>query len=136
MITSIKIGGLEVGVSPDYAVAQESIVAFKSAIQREPVAVERPGTYPALVRSQVQPRTLPITVIILGASLDARRIKYGTLVTACGTGYPPVAVSYDEAGTRYTWMAHLSGPIPEEWYGRATIEGVAFDPEPVESVAP
>ena len=110
---------------------QETLSAFKSAVQREPELVPRPGTWPALVGSTPQGRPLAIKVKLLAATLAGRLAAYNALVSACGTGYPMVPVGFVEGGDTYTWQAHCSGPVVDDWYEMATIAAYAPDPEAV-----
>jgi hypothetical protein len=130
-ITSVTIGGLEVGTGSTYAVTQSSLASLKSAIQRDPVMIDRPGTYPTLIRSQPQARSIPLEVLIKSSTLAARRTAFNALVAACGSGYPPVAIAFVEDGSTHTWQAHCSGPVPDEWYARASIAAVAANPTAV-----
>lgn len=127
-ITSVTINALQVGTGA-YSVHMSSLGALKSGVPREAVMVERPGAYPIIIRSQVVARPLDLIVILTGGTLALRRTAYNVLVTACGTGYPLVPIAFTEDGVTYTWQAHCSGPVVDDWYRTAAIAAIAPNPE-------
>lgn len=128
MITSINVGGLEVGVSDDYFVTTDTLSFLKAAQPADPVLVARQGADPAYIRSQPREKSGTIIVGLLGTSLQAREALYDAVVAACDMSSGLVAVIWTEVlGTTkvYTLWCHLSGAEPDEWYTRATIAAVA-----------
>lgn len=131
-IASITLNGLEIGTGADFATGSGTLATLKGGIPNSPVLVDRPGNShgPKFIRVQVGAKTIPIEIFILPFSIATRRTAFNLLVTATADGIL-VPLVYVEDGTTVTYQVSCSGPVPDQWYHKASIASVAPDPVPV-----
>ena len=129
-ITSIKLNALEIGVGLSYRVGQEALETLLAAPPREPVLVDRPGTYPKFIRSQIMPKPITLPILLVRGTLALRSTDFAALSAATANG-DLVPLVYVKDGQTFTYQATCGGPVPDVWYERAIIEAIIPNPIPV-----
>jgi len=129
-ITSVSLGALDIHDGVDYASGEEMAYALEAIPPRDPVAVDMADRYPFYVRQQIQPKTIPVVVYLLGATYSARKTAWDALATAAlGDPIGIVQLTWND-GSSHTLDIHVDELQPNEWFSRVSGQAVAFNPVP------
>lgn len=126
-VTSVTLNGLEICSSADYALHKSTLVSLLAGAPREPMMIDMQARAPEFQRSQVRPRPIQITIMLLANTISLRETNLTSIITACADG-TLVPLIYTKGATSKTYMVHCSGPVPSDTLHRVTIEAVAPDP--------
>jgi len=126
-ITSVTLGGVDIHDGVDYAAGAEMAYALEAMATYEAVAVDMADRYPFLVREQIQAKTIPIVVFLLGSTYAARKSAWDSLLAAARA--LTVELSWTDGSTK-TLDVHVEDLQPTTWFSRVTGQAVAFNPIP------